>query len=77
MKLFGLGTNSEMIWKISDWLGMNFNPKLSPGIEKSFSSPLLPWRTFWIKIYSEPIRNFPNHSEICIRAKQIHSDLIR
>ena len=25
--LFGADTNSEMIWKISDWFGMNFNSK--------------------------------------------------
>ena len=31
MKLFGSDTNSGMIWKISDWFGMNFNPKLSTG----------------------------------------------
>ena len=32
MKLFiGVDTNSRMIRKISDWFGMNFNPKLSPG----------------------------------------------
>ena len=31
MKLFGADTNSGMIQKISDWFGMNFNPKLSPG----------------------------------------------
>ena len=33
MKLFGSDTNSGMIWKISDWFGMNFNPTLSPGTE--------------------------------------------
>ena len=32
MKLFGSDTNSGLIRKISDWFGMNFNPKLSPGI---------------------------------------------
>ena len=35
----------------------------------------------WFRKYrtslSEPIRNFPNHSGICIRIKQFHSDLIR
>ena len=31
MKLFGSDTNFGMIRKISDWFGMNFNPKLSPG----------------------------------------------
>ena len=36
-----------------------------------------PWRKFRIEIHSESIRNFPNHSEICIRTKQFHSDLIR
>ena len=29
MKLFDADTNSGMIRKISDWFGMNFNPKLS------------------------------------------------
>ena len=29
MKLFGADTNSGMIRKISDWFGMNFDPKLS------------------------------------------------
>ena len=32
---------------------------------------------FWIEIRSEPIQIFPNHSGICIRTKQFHSDLIR
>ena len=32
---------------------------------------------FRIEIHSEPIRNFPNYSVICIRTKQIHFDLIR
>ena len=36
-----------------------------------------PWRKNRIEIYSEPIRNFPNHSGIYIRTKQFHSDLIR
>ena len=31
MKLFSADTNSGMIRKVSDWFGMNFNPKLSPG----------------------------------------------
>ena len=31
MKRFGSDINSEMIRKISDWFGMNFNPKLSSG----------------------------------------------
>ena len=31
MKLFGSNTNSGMIWKSSDWFGINFNLKLSPG----------------------------------------------
>ena len=35
------------------------------------------WRKFRIEIHFEPIRNFPNHSGICIRTKQFHSDLIR
>ena len=29
MKLFGSDTNSGIIWKISNWFGMNFNQKLS------------------------------------------------
>ena len=33
MKLFRWGTNFGMIRKISDWFGMNFNLKLSPGFE--------------------------------------------
>ena len=32
MTLSGADTNSGMIRKISDGFGMNFNPKLSPGI---------------------------------------------
>ena len=34
MKLFGAESNAGMIRKISDWFGMNFNPKLSPGCLK-------------------------------------------
>ena len=30
--MFGSDTNSGMIQKISDWLGINFNPKLLPGV---------------------------------------------
>ena len=36
-----------------------------------------PWRKFRIEIHSEPIRKFANHSGICIRIIQFHSDLIR
>ena len=36
MKLFGADTNSGVIQKISDWFGLNFNPKLSPGIQLEF-----------------------------------------
>ena len=37
----------------------------------------LHWRKFRIEIHSETIRNFPNHSGICIRTKQFQFDLIR
>ena len=37
---------------------------------------LRPWRKFRIEIHSEPIKNFPKYSGICIRTKQFHSDLI-
>ena len=30
-----------------------------------------------IEIHSESIKNFPNHSGICIRTKQFHADLVR
>ena len=63
MKLFGSDTNSGMIQRISDWYGMNFNYNQ------------LPCRQFRIEIRSETIRNFPNHSGICIRTKQFYSDL--
>ena len=29
MEIFGADTNSRMIWKVSDWFGMNFNPNES------------------------------------------------
>ena len=32
MKPFGSDRNSGMIRKFSDWFGINFNPKLLPGI---------------------------------------------
>ena len=37
----------------------------------------VPWQKFRIEIHSKPIRNFLNHSGICIRTKQFHSDLIQ
>ena len=44
MKLFGADKNSGMIRKISDWLGMNFNSKLSPGLLKSFELFFILWK---------------------------------
>ena len=35
MRLFGSDANSGTIQKISDWFGMNFIPKLSPGLSMS------------------------------------------
>ena len=36
-----------------------------------------PCRKFRIEIHFKPIGNFLNHSRICIRTKQFHSNLIR
>ena len=40
MKLFGSDTNSGMIQKISDWFGMNFNPKLLPRYRIHFNDSI-------------------------------------
>ena len=67
----------------SDPVGINpkqvFNPfpQFNPNSYELKKIEICPWRKFRIEIHSESIRNFPNHSEICIRTKQFHSDLIR
>ena len=68
----------------SDWFGINFNFETFARAIKSkqmiaclFSIIRVHWRKFRIEIHFEPIRNFPNHSRICIRTKQFHSGLIQ
>ena len=85
MKLFGADTNSGMIRKISDWFGMNFNPKLSPGHQYTRKVPKFRMGIY----YSEPFRIIPKnlcisdsmwvnlyHSEICIRSNVNQSEPI-
>ena len=37
----------------------------------------MPWRKFRIGIYSKPIRNILNHSEICVRVNANQFEPIR
>ena len=56
MKLSGSGSNSGMIRKNSDWFGMNFNSKLSPG--KFF----LIWFFIWFLTLFDHQKNMKNTS---------------
>ena len=56
MQLFGADKNSGMIRKNSDWFGMDFNPKVSPGIlygNSIESSQLEFYIEFQLELYME------------------------
>ena len=62
MKLFDSDTNSGMSWKISDWFGMNFNPKLFNSNQSEVHSKSIQTCNTNESVESELIRINPNES---------------